>query len=1162
MALYRKLLLSTGGGVTSNVDKDKQEACATIAIGLGGTGVDCLRTLKRRVYESIEPDVPDALTPSYSHIKFLAVDSDKKSLAADEKLHSLDVDTEFFDISNTNIQKLLQNAQTYASKPEEEWLTTANEETGAPGISILSASAGAGGVRQIGRLLLVEKADAFVSRVKSLIAAAKTTKAHEINPDFNGASPLNIHIFTGMGGGTGSGTFLDVCYLVQRAIQETGVTNVTTMGYFFLPDVNLCRPMIYGNEAISTYIKVNGLSAMKELNYCMDFESNGGAWDQQYHGFHIGPLHKPPVMISHLISSRSTDGTDYGENGYFYALNVVCDFVMQFMVRNDVSMESHISNYNTAMGKVKKKAGANNNYCLLGASNAVIPRTEISTYLASVLFQKMSKLGEQIPTDQEILEFARTNGLTYEGLYQELLKGTSARHPSIPVEHTLFKDMGETDLAERDKLVIPETIGKPYDEMREKMVNQIAVNKKSLTHGWSWEGVDHDDDTSVSKVWKVYYELAKIVEDPGRGPQYAAVMLNGTGRKNLVSLLTGVQEQAAEAKNNIVKNQQLRIQEVKNARSAFLHPKLRDKFAAKRLFDDFIARLARYESDCSQIRALEELDRMLTTMRTQLTDLYHKCFEIYMNVCGDLSETFQANYKTLTDPERKKMVEDPFIIPLMTINDLKEALDASVQAMRLEDETRAFHQALFANHACWASGTEDEISRFVSDYLVGKFSGYTQKTLTGYLQLKFGDDGDLVNKVYSNIIKPLSEKAQALFSCSSPDSVANASPIGYCCVPDSSTEIQAAAAKLPEDPSANYFKVVKIALSDRIFLMRCICGVSMYQYSDIGIYTDAYKHDVSVGKHLYEGAGKDPRNWKLLRDIRPFSTLDSRQASETQRAEANRYEIAVERKVIVRDRDIKGVSQLRIMPDVSELLEVAKKAVVSQNSEEIEAAQNEIKTYQATAQPKRVRSLRDDGMEGHEDDVRRDYVLLSRSLMELVEEELKKKEDLDQALEDLDFALSKLQKAAEDKVDTDQKRSDFFDIILTGVVDTSSKIKVTYTRKKRGMVVGTTDLSLPTAQFPYGKIPLYQAFVTYCELPDEVRNEMREKAQDAMLNGSQEELEAVVENLDRIYTDDFLGAMQKTVVNLPGITGNQIDEITNFLLQFMDAKDNFRMMYL
>ena len=77
---YRQLLLSTGGGVLSKLQMDDQEECATIAIGLGGTGVSCLRNLKKQIFSRVKPDSGDTVIPTYSHIRFLAVDSDRNAL--------------------------------------------------------------------------------------------------------------------------------------------------------------------------------------------------------------------------------------------------------------------------------------------------------------------------------------------------------------------------------------------------------------------------------------------------------------------------------------------------------------------------------------------------------------------------------------------------------------------------------------------------------------------------------------------------------------------------------------------------------------------------------------------------------------------------------------------------------------------------------------------------------------------------------------------------------------------------------------------------------------------------------------------------------------------------------------------------------------------------
>ena len=70
--MYNKLLISAGGGIISRDQQAEQNECAVIAIGLGGTGISALRSLKKEVYDRLKPDKADSTVPSYSHIKFWA----------------------------------------------------------------------------------------------------------------------------------------------------------------------------------------------------------------------------------------------------------------------------------------------------------------------------------------------------------------------------------------------------------------------------------------------------------------------------------------------------------------------------------------------------------------------------------------------------------------------------------------------------------------------------------------------------------------------------------------------------------------------------------------------------------------------------------------------------------------------------------------------------------------------------------------------------------------------------------------------------------------------------------------------------------------------------------------------------------------------------------
>ena len=122
--MYNKLLISAGGGIISAAQQAEQENCATIAIGLGGTGISCLRALKKEVFTRVRPDDPDALIAEYKHIKFLAVDTDKASIGDTGSIDTLDANTEFFNISCPDINGLLSNAHTLAQEPSLNWLKT------------------------------------------------------------------------------------------------------------------------------------------------------------------------------------------------------------------------------------------------------------------------------------------------------------------------------------------------------------------------------------------------------------------------------------------------------------------------------------------------------------------------------------------------------------------------------------------------------------------------------------------------------------------------------------------------------------------------------------------------------------------------------------------------------------------------------------------------------------------------------------------------------------------------------------------------------------------------------------------------------------------------------------------------------------------------------
>lgn len=51
--IYKNLSIAAGGGIIDHSQQAEQEDCANIFIGLGGTGIDCLKAVKCEVYNRL-----------------------------------------------------------------------------------------------------------------------------------------------------------------------------------------------------------------------------------------------------------------------------------------------------------------------------------------------------------------------------------------------------------------------------------------------------------------------------------------------------------------------------------------------------------------------------------------------------------------------------------------------------------------------------------------------------------------------------------------------------------------------------------------------------------------------------------------------------------------------------------------------------------------------------------------------------------------------------------------------------------------------------------------------------------------------------------------------------------------------------------------------------
>ncbi|WP_461881526.1 hypothetical protein, partial [Fusicatenibacter sp.] len=117
--IYPKLSLRTGGGIVSELQQAEQvKNTATLLIGLGGTGIDCLKEIKKQMRVSIKPDNPGAEVPVYEHIRFLAVDNEN----IDEEKEELFEKEEIFDLSSATIWEGFSKREFVKKHKELDWM--------------------------------------------------------------------------------------------------------------------------------------------------------------------------------------------------------------------------------------------------------------------------------------------------------------------------------------------------------------------------------------------------------------------------------------------------------------------------------------------------------------------------------------------------------------------------------------------------------------------------------------------------------------------------------------------------------------------------------------------------------------------------------------------------------------------------------------------------------------------------------------------------------------------------------------------------------------------------------------------------------------------------------------------------------------------------------
>ncbi|MDR3278563.1 MAG: tubulin-like doman-containing protein [Oscillospiraceae bacterium] len=392
--LESELLLSKGGGVYFDAARVKaDESTATIFVGLGGTGADMLIRIKNEVKRRmILPQVNGKITgDTPSNIGFLALDTDAKTKDKTWGVASFDkFGSEYRSLSVDNLPAVVNRVSQAKRDGDPVWDWWSGEIDAAA-----LAGQAANGIRQLGRLMLFQNAAEVYQALQSKIKKITNVSA--------GIKNVMVFIVTGIAGGTGSGTFIDVAYLARKALEDSLVQNKQVYGYIVMPDVNLL------NGGGDQQLWRNGFACLKELDYwmCADAAEQDVRFVQKYPGgVDVNMIQSRPFDFCHLLSSHDMEGRPLT---YDKVIGSMAENIFAY-VAGEVSTENAAGNsaakqmYDN-IGDFVREMSTNvplpgcYRYIAVGTHKIEIPYSEISTLIAVRLFEKLAPILALRPTE-------------------------------------------------------------------------------------------------------------------------------------------------------------------------------------------------------------------------------------------------------------------------------------------------------------------------------------------------------------------------------------------------------------------------------------------------------------------------------------------------------------------------------------------------------------------------------------------------------------------------------------------------------------------------------------------------------------------------------------------------------------------------------------------
>jgi hypothetical protein len=829
----QQLDVSQGGGIVSDKIRVDTIDNPMLVIGLGGTGIDALLRLKYQInrrFKLPEDPINKKKREKPDNVEFLAFETNEHDRNKKYKGIGLDPLTEFILLSNAEVGGLLQN-RSLLEPYITDWLSSE--------LLITDGISGASGIRQAGRLLLFTKIVPVVQAIEKKIRSLSVGTNKK----------LMVFLLTGLSGGTGSGCFLDISYIVRGLMERehgsAGVDKVNMLGYLFMPDVNLSSKSL--TDHTKEYIKKNGYAALKELDYWMNVDERGERFKQQYGSMITVNSPVPPFNLAHLISATNLEGKLL-ENAYDYCMNVTAENITNFMASEDkqsgeeFAIHDYISNIRTNINQMSRPYAANYQYNIIGASSAVLPIEEMTTFLAYRLFKRMEKMFQAGPSQDDTELLIRKLGIDPDSIQQEFEKRVPEPIPGFQNSERLsYNNVIKQQVVSIDTELEQSFLSRAREE--------YLKTKKQLP---------------AQCLERFSEQVRRIFLNPEQGPFYASrVILTHKGYSILNSInsyIEALRESVSRIPQDIDGAKASANQKLGDARSAFIS---RDKKK-----DAYIeAKIQEYLLYADRER-MEQMIEFYEDLYNLINDQNSRIYEVFTELLNSLNGIFEKNGDILVngDEQVDHKGNKTYYWNVVNVPDIEKLIGKIMETKNVNDLIRDFTAELLDKSEQWIREQEVDIIGSISDFLSDQFGDLITKSMEEFLAIKYGQD-EAIDKVVERIIaKRLDDEAIPVFHLSNSSGNFHFPQWGFVSVPANAPNIFKGIKRFQEVALGHSrFTIKESQVKNRIFWLNTRNGIPLFSYSPLKVLEESYERTIldqeGIGRHLVQ---TDKVNWTYL----------------------------------------------------------------------------------------------------------------------------------------------------------------------------------------------------------------------------------------------------------------------------------------------------------